>query len=212
MLPKLGIMLNRSERRTSPMTHSKAIVWIGAAACIGLIALGAGREDEKKNAEIVSPPRPGPEHELLKMQEGVWDATIEVKATPDSAPAASRGIETNTLSCGGLWLVSDFKGQLGPVPFQGHGVTGYDPLKKKYVGTWVDSMSSHIAPLEGTHDKDAKTVTFSSEMRDPTGKVEKWKSVTELKDKDTRVWTAHFKDPVTGKEYPALKITYKRRK
>ena len=192
------------------MTFSKTMVWAGAAFFLGVVTLAAGKE-EKKEAESFVLPKPGPEHEGLKIEEGVWDATIEMKETPESAPVVSRGLETNTMTCGGLWILYNFTGQLGPGLFQGHGVIGYDPVKKKYVGTWVDSMSTSISPLEGTYDKDLKTLTFLSEVRDPAGKLEKRKSVTELKDRDLRVWTAYFKDSA-GKEFPWLRITYKRRK
>ena len=33
--------------------------------------------------------------------------------------------------------------------FHGQGQTGYDPNKKKYVGTWVDSISPTIMIMEG---------------------------------------------------------------
>jgi len=71
-------------------------------------------------------------------------------------PEVSTGVETNTL-VGGLWLVSDFQGRWGSQPFHGHGTFGYDTSKKKYVGIWVDSMSTRspipraITTLPATH-------------------------------------------------------------
>ena len=41
---------------------------------------------------------------------------------------------------GGFWLLLDYKGDFGGMKFEGKGATGYDPNKKKYVSTWVDSM------------------------------------------------------------------------
>ena len=42
---------------------------------------------------------------------------------------------------GGLWVASTFQGDFGGMTFEGRGQFGYDPAKKKYVGTWIDSMS-----------------------------------------------------------------------
>jgi hypothetical protein len=156
--------------------------------------------------------KPGPEHELLKKDVGTWDATVENLMPPPGAPAPpppSKGVETNKL-IGGLWLVTDFKSQMMGQPFQGHGTTGYDTNKKKYVGTWVDSMSTGLMVGESTYDPATKTVTGYMEGTDPAGKPAKMKMVTEYKDDNTRVFTMYMTGP-DGKEAPGMRITYKRR-
>ena len=50
---------------------------------------------------------------------------------------------------GGLWVLSKFEGDFGGMKFEGRGQFGYDPIKKKYVGTWIDSMSPTLSVLEG---------------------------------------------------------------
>src|SRR5262249_1249321 len=84
-------------------------------------------------------PKPGPEHERLKKLEGTWDATVKTEQ------GESKGTMIYKMDLGGLWMVSDFKGEFGGQKFQGKGFDGYDPMKKKYVSVWVDSMS--IAPM-----------------------------------------------------------------
>jgi hypothetical protein len=153
-------------------------------------------------------PKPGPEHELLKKDVGTWDATVEMMMPP--APP-SKGTETATLGPGGLWLITDFKSEMMGAPFTGHGVTGWDPAKKKYVGTWVDSMSTSISATESTYDAASKTATGMLEAPGPDGAPMKLKAVTEYKDDDTRVFTMYVKGP-DGKEAPTMRITYKRRK
>jgi hypothetical protein len=155
--------------------------------------------------------KPGPEHELLKKDVGTWDATVENLMPPPGAPAStSKGVETNKL-IGGLWLVTDFKSQMMGQPFEGHGTTGYDTNKKKYVGTWVDSMSTGLMVGESTYDPATKTVTGYMDGTDPaTGKPMKMKMVTEYKGDDTRVFTMYMPGP-DGKEAPGMRITYKRR-
>ncbi len=148
--------------------------------------------------------KPGPEHEALKQAAGTWDATVEMME-PGAPPQTSKGTETSTM-VGGLWLVSDFKSEMGGQPFEGHYVGGYDTHKKKYVGTWVDSMSTGVWHSEGTMDPATKTMTDWMEGPGPDGKPMKHKTVTEWKDADTRVFTMYMGDT------PSMRITYKRRK
>jgi hypothetical protein len=155
------------------------------------------------------PPKPGPEHELLKQDVGTWDATVEV-FEPGKPPAVSKGVETTTL-VGGFWAISDFKSQMMGQPFEGRGAAGYDPARKKYVSTWVDSMSTGYYLGESTYDAKTKTMTGWLEGPDPTGKTSKTKATTEWKDADTKVFTMYMTGP-DGKEVPTMKITYKRRK
>jgi len=123
----------------------------------------------------------------------------------------SKGVETNALGCNGLCLVSDFKGDFGGTPFDGHGTSAYDPAKKKYVGTWTDSMSSGISLGESTYDPVKKVATGYMEGPDMTGKVVKTKAVVEYKTDGTRVFTMYNKTP-DGKEVPGMRITYVKRK
>jgi hypothetical protein len=122
----------------------------------------------------------------------------------------SKGTETNSL-LGGLWLVTDFKAEMMGTPFQGHGVTGYDPNKKKYVGTWVDTMSSGLLLSESSWDAATKTMTGTTEGPDMSGQVQKMKSVVTYKDPDTRVFTMSGTGP-DGKDVKFMTITYKRKK
>jgi hypothetical protein len=111
----------------------------------------------------------------------------------------------------GLWLITDFKGDMMGTPFQGHGTSGWDPGKKKYVGTWVDTMSTGVSLSEGTYDPATKSLTSWMEGPDMTGKVTKMRAVTEWKSPDNRVFTMYATGP-DGKEVPGMRITYTRHK
>lgn len=156
-------------------------------------------------------PKPGPEHGVLKMDEGTWDAIVETAMAPGAPPATWKGVEVNTIGCGGLCLVTDFKSEMMGSPFHGHGVTTFDPAKKKYVGSWTDSMSAGLAVSEGTYDAAAKTFTGWMEGPDMTGKVTRSTSVSKHIDADHRVMTMFVPGP-DGKETQAMKISYTRRK
>ena len=155
-------------------------------------------------------PKPGPEHEILKMEAGVWDAVVEASGGPGAPATTSKGVETSTVGCGGLCLITDFKGEMGPgIAFEGHGVTTWDPAKRKYVGSWTDSMSQGLMVTESAFDPATKR--FSGEMEGPdmTGKLVKIHATTEFKG-NQRVFTMSTPGP-DGKPAEMMKITYTRR-
>jgi hypothetical protein len=175
------------------------------------IAAQAGGQKPKPPAPPppMPAPKPGPEQAVFKMDVGTWDAAFEM--TADGKPVTSKATEVNTLGCGGLCLISDFKGQIMGGPFHGHGVTVWDASKKKYVGSWTDSMATGLGLAEATWDPAAKKFTGTMDMPDQTGKVVKSRSVTEYPSADKRVLTMYGPGP-DGKEAQMFKITYTRRK
>src|SRR5579885_3776655 len=106
-------------------------------------------------------PKPGPEHELLKKLEGTWEATVH------AGPQDSKGTMVYKSACGGLWLASKYEGDFGGQKFEGRGLDGYNPTKKKYVSVWVDSMSPSPLITEGTFDDASKTMTMTGEGPGP---------------------------------------------
>jgi len=149
--------------------------------------------------------KPGPELQRLKKLEGTWEAMVK------TGEGESKGTMTYKMELGGLWLVSNFKGEFGGQTFQGKGLDGYDPIKKKYVSVWVDSMSPTLMVFEGNFDKERKVFTQIGEGPGMDGKMTKLKSVTEMKDDDTMVFTMSSPDK-NGKDQTMLTITYKRKK
>jgi len=185
------------------------------AALLGGVAAQAVKKDEKPakppaDAPAFQMPQPGPEHEILKKDVGVWDATVETSMEPGGQTMSSKGVETNKLLGSGLWLVSEFKGEFAGQPFEGRGISGYNPMKKKYVGCWVDSMSTGLSLTESTYDPAKKTMTGSFEGPDESGKAVKMKTVSEWKDDGTRVFSMYMPTP-DGKEFMGMRISYKRK-
>ena len=177
-----------------------------ALAAVGVLAAAIGVVAQ----EMPPMPKPGPEHAVFKMDAGTWDATVEMIPGPGAPPMTSKGVEVNTVGCGGLCLISDFKGDMMPgVPFHGHGTVAWDPAKKKYVMSWTDSMSTGMGRGELTWDAEAKKLSGWMEAPDAAGQVMKTRSVTEY-GTGTRVMTAFAAGP-DGKEMQVLKISYKKR-
>jgi hypothetical protein len=148
------------------------------------------------------PPKPGPEHKLLKSREGTWDTTMK------SGGMEHKGKVTNKMELGGLWLVGSLESDLGGQKFYGKSMETYDARKKKYVNVWFDSMSTTPMTMEGNFDKENKILTMIGEGPGMDGKPAKWKSVSEMKGDDTIVMSMYVGD---GKE-PMFTVTYKRKK
>jgi len=183
------VMVNRSARRKV----------LAVTMALGLLLVGAARL-------TAQPPevKPATEHEMLKASEGTWDATVK------SMGNESKGIATSKMALGGLWLLEDFKGDLGGFTFEGHGATSYDPAKKKYVNVWIDSMVTSPMVSEGTYDKSTKTLTMAGDMPTPDGKTMKVTMKTVFNDANTKTFTLSGAGP-DGKDMEMVQITYKRR-
>lgn len=185
---------------------------LAAAVVVATLAVGAsGRAQDEAGDFSAFLPKPTKQHEVLGKDVGVWDAEIKSwMVGPDAEPTVTKGVERNRLLRGGLWLVSDFEGDVGGIPFAGHGQTGYDPKQGKYIGTWVDSMSTNVMTQEGTYDEAAETFTFEGEAVDPAGQTMEQKTIASYKG-DTRTMEMHMKLPGSDEYIKMMEITYTKR-
>ena len=173
-----------------------------AAITAGIAVVAVGQQ---------AAPLAAKEQAFLRALEGSWDATVSMQMEPGTPATLSTGIEKITATCGGLWLMSEFKSELKGQSFEGRGMIGYDSNKKKIVTAWVDSMQSWISTTEGTLDASGKKLTSLSEQPDPqTGKPKLMKMLEEHIDADTRRYSMSTAGP-DGKDTIIMTITYKRR-
>jgi Protein of unknown function (DUF1579) len=152
----------------------------------------------------------GPELQAMEPLVGSWKAKVLFWQDPTKAPQESEGTMTRKWIMGGRILQEDFDGKFAGADFKGLGLMGFDPQKKKYVGTWVDSMAPSISVMESVYD--AKTKTFAGTMDeiDPqTGKKVKARDVLRIVDNDHQVQEM-FSTPEGGKEAKMMEIHYHR--
>jgi hypothetical protein len=148
-------------------------------------------------------------HDVLMMEAGVWDAAIEFPpAAPGAAPTHASGVQTNTFVTGERWIRNDFAVD---AKYGGHGTWGYDPVKGRYVGIWVDSNQDYIRLDEGSYDAATRTMTWWSELRQPSPHPPARYRMTEEFRGDIRVLTMVAFGPKTGREVPLGTITFTRR-
>lgn len=149
---------------------------------------------------------------VLKKDVGNWDCEIKFYADPNGDPSISKGTETNS-AIGDKWVIGEFKGEMAGVAFHGASQMGYDPSKKKYVGSWVDSASPFATQMEGTYDAATKSLTLIGIGKEPSGNEMKTKLVTTYKDDDNRTMTMYMPGPGGDNAwFKLMEVIYRRRK
>ena len=136
-------------------------------------------------------PKPQEEHAWLKQFVGEWETTAEASMGPDQPPMTCKGTMSSRM-LGGFWMISESKAEVMGAPMTAVLTVGYDPQKKKYVGTWVDSMMNHLWRYEGAVDETGKKLTLEAEgpnMLQP-GKTAKFRDAYEFKSADHIITTA----------------------
>jgi len=154
---------------------------------------------------------PGEAHKALEPMIGSWSVTSTSWQTPASPPEQGAGTSENAWILGGRFVKQDFQGEFGGMKFQGLGYTGYDNLKKKYVGTWMDTMGTMVMVMTGTADPSGKMFTLTGTMDDVmTGKPMKLRTVTRIVDANKHVMEMFGPDP-SGKEFKMMELVYTRK-
>ncbi len=173
-----------------------------------------GKVDEQAMMEAwTKAMTPGKNHELLKRMNGEWTTTMKAfMGGPDQPPMTSSGKATISSIMGGRYSKQEYSGNMMGTEFQGLGITGFDNIRKLFVGSWVDSAGTGILTMTGGISPDEKTLTMFGQMDEPMtgeiGKTVKW--VTEFKTADSFTFTAY--EVLYGKEFVAFQIEYARAK
>ncbi len=121
------------------------------------------------------PIQPTEHHEGLLTKVGEWEGTLTtaMPGMPENSTAARETVEP----VGALWIQSRFECNLG-MPYVGTGCTGYDPAKKKFVGTWIDNFDTYLALMKGDLDPETGAIVMHWEGPNPvTGELVHHRSV-----------------------------------
>jgi len=135
---------------------------------------------------------PQKEHKWLQKLVGEW--TYEFEATEPGQPASNATGTESVRSIGGLWIVAEGHGEMpGCGPATTMMTLGYDPQKKRYVGTWVDSMMTHLWIYDGELDAAERVLTLNAEGPSMAGdgRMAQYRDVIELRSDDHHVLKSH---------------------
>ena len=156
-------------------------------------------------------PAPGKEHQWLHRLIGEWTFETECNMGPDQPPLKSAGKET-VRSLGGLWTIGEGEGAM-PGGGVSHSVMtlGYDPVSKRFVGTFIASVMTHLWPYNGTLDAEEKVLTLDSEGPSfaDDGKTAKYQDIIEFISDDHRILSSQYLNP-EGQWIPFMKAHYRK--
>jgi hypothetical protein len=163
-------------------------------------------------AQVPEMPKPSKEHELLSQFAGDWEVTAETVALPNVEPLKCEGTESAKM-VGGFWLVGQTEASMMGMKVNSLLTIGYNPTKKKYVGTFVCSADSTLWEYEGTMDDDGKKLTLTTEGPSPLdpSKTGQYREELELTDKDHKTFTSYMQGE-DGKWVKMVTMSYTRKK
>jgi hypothetical protein len=130
---------------------------------------------------------------------------------PDQPPVKTTGSQTVRM-LGNLWMVGEGEGERPDGTMARSIITlGYDPEKKRFVGTFVASMMTHLWPYEGALDGNVLTLNSEGPSFSGDGSTVKYQDIIEAVNDDH--WILRSRMPSEdGKWVQFMTAHYRRRK
>lgn len=151
---------------------------------------------------------PQPEHMWLQQLVGEWTYEHDCVMGPDQPPHKVQGTET-VRSIGGLWVVGEGRGDTPDGCAMNYIMTlGYDPARKRYVGTFIASVMTNLWIYDGALAGNILTLDADGPSFTEPGKIVKYQDIIEILADDhrtlssqslgddgkwTRFMTAHYR-------------------
>jgi hypothetical protein len=192
-----------------------ALVLASVGSAFALAQVEAKPQDAAANAmmdKMIAYGTPGPAHKVLEAKVGDWEFTGKFYQPGSDEPEVFHGTSKAAWIMDGRFLEETVEGEWLGSHFVGRGVTGYDNMKKIYVSSWIDNMSTGL--FSGTMTYDAATKTFQGTGEAPDVMQDKYvpvRSVEHFVDRDHIQAESYQKDP-WGKEYKAMEFHHTRKK
>lgn len=123
---------------------------------VSLVFAGAALSAVAMRDSHQEQPQPAEQHRAILQGAGSWEGTM--KMWMPGMPEQTTACKEENVAFGQFWLKSTFECDFMGMPYKGQGVTGYDPMKQKYVGTWYDNMSPFLAVMEGEEAAGGKLI------------------------------------------------------
>jgi hypothetical protein len=158
-------------------------------------------------------PEPQKEHQWLKQLLGEWTFEGEAMMGPDAPTEKFRGTE-RVWSIGDLWFLSEGKGEMpGGGASTSLATLGYDPQKKRFVGTFIGSMMTNLWVYDGSLDASERVLALDTEGPGMTGdgKMAKYQDIIEIQNAGQRTLTSRVQGD-DGTWTQIMKMSYRRTK
>ncbi|MBY0263497.1 MAG: DUF1579 domain-containing protein [Phycisphaerales bacterium] len=157
---------------------------------------------------------PGEMHAWLAKSVGTWKGKETMWMGPGADPISTECTSTITSLMDGRYFKCDMVGNIPDMgPFHGMAINGFDNVSKKFVASWVDSMSTGIMNGTGELSSDKKTLTWNYTFNCPIAKKPMgMREVDTVTGPDSMTMEMFTTDPKSGKEYKMLHIDFTRQK
>jgi len=166
---------------------------------------------DEKMAAWMKYAQPGEGHQFLEKLTGTWEARTKFWMEPGAPPMESTGTSVNELTLGGRFLKSEYTSEFMGAPFQGMALDGFDNQKQKYVGLWVDTMSTLMLVFEGACDDAGAVRTMHADYTDAmSGKPAQMKGITTVVSADEHRYEAWTTGP-GGDLVKSMEVVYTRK-
>lgn len=111
------------------------------------------------------PMKPDAMHSKVLMGVGEWEGTMSM-TVPGMDEPISVPCKESIRAVGPFWTTGKFTGDFGGIAFEGMSQLGYDPTKKKFIGTWLDNQNPYMANMEGVWDAEKNAIVLHYDMFD----------------------------------------------
>lgn len=161
-------------------------------------------------------PEPCSEHRWLHRLVGEWEVESECSMGPDQPPMQTKGTE-KVRSLGGLWTVGE--GRMGDAAGNGSDdgcdaimTLGYDPTSKRFVGTFIAAMMTHLWSYNGSLDAAGNVLTLDTVGPSfaGDGTLAPYQDIIEFVDNDHRTLRSQMRGP-DGQWTQFMSAHYRRR-
>jgi hypothetical protein len=154
---------------------------------------------------------PHPEHRWLEQFVGEWTYEHECAPGPDQPHSKLTGVET-VRTLGGVWILCEGQGEMPDGC--GAGLTvmtlGYDPARKRFVGSFIGSMMTFQWLYDGTLNGNVLTLDSEGPSFAGDGTMAKYQDIIEILSPDHRILRSQTLGG-DGKWQPFMTAHYRRK-
>ena len=152
---------------------------------------------------------PQAEHRWLQRLVGSWTFETTCSMGPDQPPAQSKGSE-QVRALGDIWILGEGEGEM---PGGGIGRTlitlGYDPLKRRFTGSFIGSMMTHLWHYNGTLQGDVLTLDTEGPSFNDPNQMSQYQDIVTIRSDSERTLASRVRLP-DGNWHDFMSATYRR--
>ena len=137
------------------------------------------------------------EHAWLQKMVGEWKGEGEANMGPDQ-PAMKWSVEESVRGIGDVWVLGESRGTMPDGSPSTMIITlGFDPERKRFTGTFIGSMMTHLWIYDGELDAAGKVLTLNAEGPSMTGdgSLARYQDIVEIISDDQRKLSSQMQMP-----------------